>query len=124
MGRIDTMNKRLTLMEQIEVLKEYNQERTIKEMKMLLDGMLKYDDCSGVFDVVLVNGINRKTLPVEHIDEIFGEDKKEIDLEYVKRIIQERINICENSLKATGEKKWDHMKMLLEGIIKEIEGKK
>jgi len=54
------MEKRLTLMEQIEILKEYNPDRTIKEMKMLLDGMLKYDDGSGVFDVVLINGINTK----------------------------------------------------------------
>lgn len=55
------MEKRLSLMEQIEVLKEYNPKRTIEEMKMLLDGMLKYDDATGVFDVVLIDGINRNT---------------------------------------------------------------
>lgn len=50
--------KRIRMLEQIEILKEYNPEITVKRLIAQLEGIYKYDDDDGTFDVVLVDGKN------------------------------------------------------------------
>ena len=52
------VEKRIRLLEQIEILKEYNKDIRVGDLIASLEQTCKYDDVEGTFDVVLIDGKN------------------------------------------------------------------
>ena len=52
------MEKRIRLLEQIEILKEYNSNIRVGDLIASLEQNCSVDDVEGTFDVVLIDGKN------------------------------------------------------------------